>query len=1004
MKFSKKNKMAMLLLLGIGIAGFILGFISPRITLFNSEAAGWGKPQANIENKQVQLELYDIFFVKYDQDLDLPYTEEEESVNRLTLKILMNISNPFEDTGLIIPRLDVKLGHLMRPVGRLWTTEEFQLNPFDVDPNVVGDSIAKQLEKRNDTGAAGIWTVYLSLYSGADSAINEFISDIFEGNFGPISFDATLELGNYPINVEGIFGELLKLVGLGLGGTETGAITDEPVAEMLAGALGAELDRIVPAVRSDSIFLKQIDIIDELTNDTFTDIRMLTEDVNVSLFTDNVIMDLFNMQGHVLNESVYFGKTEPFQTLYLPNASIGYRNETLWETSQITQIIKNPLHGNMANGDGTYIWEYFDGSGWVSLPIIDDTIDNFFYSNSETWNSSYLSWIDISADWEPTQIYDRFTKDYYFIRCRNGTRDSGLNSVPGAAIKVDIKHARIGNAVIPLTAPENEDNTVFGTGGLQLDDSLILAEEEAIIVYPGINPDHLPDKSAGQVGILQYGEGDFDKYIEDIVFGGSGTTFMDGLIMPEIVNPTQGGIVNALTKFGYDPSTLFFDSDVKLASDPLDAGLIFFNIFTALYTHNISASDLLVASELNIAHLIDVLAEKMVQYSPSAFTHVDMWGGSPSVWEDSDWADDDSIYEWTDQPSFKDAKNYSWYLFGVLGAVAILSVPYNMKNKEDQNKFLTGTDIANAKDLMEDDTGKTVLIGSVSASDSQKMRWELLGGFAAIGIGVLLYQLKEIAFSDFNDAGIYSFLPEILQSLFENSRNLDNNPYSPLVMLLTAFIDFPGIFAWFIPALYVSYLRNKQFSNIKKRRVGWDVFWKGAYMIELVLAIMTLGLGISTLVGNQTLISYFAGGMIFIVFLFITPYFYFAIGIAGLGGFIGSRMALSKPGESEVTFTEEYLAEGDEYVGTSDYDEYAEYEEDEYEEYEDTDRTEIVDFDSQSAVVGMVCKYCWETYPVGTDSCGKCGNTDVSQAIECPKCGNMIPIDAKFCNECGTHL
>jgi hypothetical protein len=328
----------------------------------------------------------------------------------------------------------------------------------------------------------------------------------------------------------------------------------------------------------------------------------------------------------------------------------------------------------------------------------------------------------------------------------------------------------------------------------------------------------------------------------------------------------------------------------------------------------------------------------------------------------------------------------------------------NMKKKEDQSKFLSGKDIANAKDLMEDTTGKTVLIGSVSSMDNEKMRWELLGGFSGVGIGMLLYGLKLVAFPNFNDAVIYNFLPSIFQSIFENSRNLDNNPYGILVILLTSFIDFPGIFAWFIPALYVSMARNKQFTNIKKRRVGWDVFWKGAYMIELVLGVMAIGLGIATLLDNQDLIAYFAGGMIFIIFLFITPYFYFAIGIAGLGGFIGSRIGLSKPGDSEVTFTEEYLAEGDEYGGTSDYDEYAEYEEDEYEEYEDTDRTEIVDFDSKSEIVGMVCKYCWETYPVGTDSCGKCGNTDVSQAIECPNCGNMIPIDAKFCNECGSQM
>jgi RNA polymerase subunit RPABC4/transcription elongation factor Spt4 len=554
-----------------------------------------------------------------------------------------------------------------------------------------------------------------------------------------------------------------------------------------------------------------------------------------------------------------------------------------------------------------------------------------------------------------------------------------------------------------MVAPDPEDNTVFSDGGLKIDENVIMADDEPVVVYPGIAPKNLPDKSKGQYGLLGYADGKFDKYLEDVILKGG--NLLQDLIMPELLQPDEGGIAEALLILGNQENVAFFEDDLTPPGE-LDVGAVFFKLFTALYTHNISTSDFLIKSKLDLGLLLDNVMKMMVENAPYDFTHKDMWGTNTTAqkWKGTEWADDDGIYEWTEQINYKNANSYSWYVFGILGAVAILTVPYNMKNKQDQSKFLSGSDITNAKDLMEDDTGKTVLIGSVSSENQLKMRWELLGGFAAVGLGIILYNLKALAFPDFNDAGIYSFLPEILQSLFENSRNLDANPYSPLVMLLTAFIDFPGIFAWFIPAFYVAFLRNKQFSNIKKRRVGWDVFWKGAYMIELTLAFCAIGLGIATLMGNQDFISYFAGGIIFIVFLFITPYFYFAIGIAGLGGFLGSRIALNKPGDSEVTFTEEYLAEGDDYVGTSDYDEYAEYEEDEYEEYEDTDRTEIVDFDSQGEVVGMVCKYCWETYPVGTDSCGKCGNTDVSQAVECSNCGNMIPIDAKFCNECGTQM
>jgi hypothetical protein len=968
MKFSKKNKLAILLLLGIGISGFILGFISPRLTLLNSEAAGWGKPQANIENKEVKFEVYDIFFVGWDKG------KPSEDLNRFTLKILLNVSNPFEDTGLIIPRIDVSIGHLDLPVGRLWTLEPFSLEPFDINEDAV-DTLSEQMEYRNDTGSAGLWSIYLSLYTGKGSGLNNFIVDLFNGEMGTISFDAKIDLGNYPIHVEGIFGELLKLLSLGLGGTETGSITDEPVADILFDALGADLGSINLAIRSNTIFLSN-----RTTDSGKNDIRALLENDNYPILNNET-------------DKVYFGCSETFNSLYIANAS-GIENIEVFNATGNNETammdVLNATFGNNADGSGMYLWEYYNGTEWVDLTLDFDSTDGFSFTWVNDWQNGFINFTK-PTDWAKTQICEFFPQNYYYIRV--GVVDELIANLDNNIddeyqLRINVKYSRI-KVDIPMVPPEPEDNTVFGNGGLSLDDQTILAEQEPVIIYPGINPDNLPEFS----GILQYGTGDLDEYLEDIC----GIELLD--LLAPILNLSYGadGLLLGLTKISQKDDIEFFSEDFpvdQLVSGDIEMGRLFYNLFAFLYSHNISASDLLVYSSLDVSKIVEFLAESVPaeQFTTSA------------LWEGSDYADDESIYNWDEQKTFTEANSYSWIIFGILGAVAILSVPYNMKNKEDQSKFLSGKDIANAKDLMEDATGKTVLIGSVPTMDNEKMRWELLGGFAGIGLGVLLYLIKDMAFPDFNDAVIFSFLPEILQSLFENSRNLDNNPYSPLVILLTAFIDFPGIFAWFIPALYVSFLRNKQFSNIKKRRVGWDVFWKGAYMIEFLLAIICLGLGVSTLLNNQTLIAYFAGGMIFIVFLFITPYFYFAIGIAGLGGFIGSRIGLKKPGEGEVTFTEEYLAEGDAHIGTSDYDEYAEYEEDEYEEYEDTDRTEIVDFDSQSAVVGMICKYCWETYPVGTDSCGKCGNTDVTQAIECPKCGNMIPIDAKFCNECGTNL
>jgi ribosomal protein L40E len=51
----------------------------------------------------------------------------------------------------------------------------------------------------------------------------------------------------------------------------------------------------------------------------------------------------------------------------------------------------------------------------------------------------------------------------------------------------------------------------------------------------------------------------------------------------------------------------------------------------------------------------------------------------------------------------------------------------------------------------------------------------------------------------------------------------------------------------------------------------------------------------------------------------------------------------------------------------------------------------------------MKCPHCQAENPEGSEFCGDCGKSLLSEVV-CPKCGKANPPDKKFCNKCGYPL
>jgi len=294
----------------------------------------------------VKTDVYDVYFADYSEHPDL-------DTNRFTLKILLEMRNGDKDQKVIVPRLSLNLSYLDKPVGKIWTTEELVLEPY----------------KNDDSDSAGLLPLYITLYvGGKDSGLIEFINGLLLGEIGAIEADITILLGDIPINLNILLGEVLTMFG---GQNATGAFDASGLMGMLGGE-GSGDDFLIP---KDYIFLKNSSYV--------KDIRALLNVPNATIFRD-------------INEILICGAKDKF-------------NKIEW---------KNATNDNYAVGDGIYQWQYWAGDKWKDLSITDGT-NKFTQSGTISFSTP--------SDWKTKQIVDFFDMDYYYVQCKVLSLDSGVN-------------------------------------------------------------------------------------------------------------------------------------------------------------------------------------------------------------------------------------------------------------------------------------------------------------------------------------------------------------------------------------------------------------------------------------------------------------------------------------------------------------------------------------------------------------------------------------------------
>ncbi|MGQ4873482.1 MAG: hypothetical protein ACP6IY_05340 [Promethearchaeia archaeon] len=336
MRGTTKNKIFLAIVVVLIFPVIGISVIMPRINFLTALAG----------NAKVKTDVYDVYFCDYSKD-------KEMDMNRLTLKILLEVRNGDPQNKLIIPRIQMDLGYLNKPVGKMWTTDEMILEPYTSE----------------DSDSAGLLPMYLSLYLDEDkSGIEEFINGLLMGEVEAIKVNLTIYLGDAPIKLTILLGELLAL----FQGEDIGAGSFD-IFSMLGLGGGDTSDRY--RTPDNYIFLKK--------DDKAVDLRKLFSIDNASIFLNEY-------------ESLIFGAEEKFNSIYWVNGS---RN-------------------NNAIGDGIYQWQYYNGTAWVNFSINSDGTNNFTKTGTIIFSEP--------SNWAKAELVD-FFPEYYYIACKVKTQDSGEN-------------------------------------------------------------------------------------------------------------------------------------------------------------------------------------------------------------------------------------------------------------------------------------------------------------------------------------------------------------------------------------------------------------------------------------------------------------------------------------------------------------------------------------------------------------------------------------------------
>lgn len=426
MRFSTKNKIAIILLVILILPILTLSMVLPRIR-FVTELTGGG---------DFKTELYDLYFADYSDDPD------QEGVKRFTLKLLLDMRNPYDDKKIIIPRLSLDLKYLGQEVGELWTKDELILEPF----------------KDNESNSAGLLPIYLTLFTGGnESALAAMISEVLKGNLGVIDINLDVYLGDLPIKIDILIGELLGALAGDEGGFDVNSIMGMLGGE--GGLLGGGDEMAIP---ENYLFLYNTTV--EASGKIFNDIRALLNSVNRSIFTNQ-------------DDRLLFGAKDKFEKIYWVNGT----------------------NSNEANGDGIYTWEYWNGNNWVSLNVNDGTL-NFTKTGDITFTQP--------SNWEKMKATRFWDRDYYYVQCKVNQLDSGVDmdkGVNNTYISMNVKESKINDYKTP------SDSSLFNINSIQQKEKATdynIAQEDEV-QYPELKEFDKPIEK----GLLQT-DMEIDKYLE----------------------------------------------------------------------------------------------------------------------------------------------------------------------------------------------------------------------------------------------------------------------------------------------------------------------------------------------------------------------------------------------------------------------------------------------------------------------------------------------------------
>ncbi|MHA2101737.1 MAG: hypothetical protein ACW99A_24075, partial [Candidatus Kariarchaeaceae archaeon] len=469
--------------------------------------------------------------------------------NRFTIKLLLELRNPSPIKKITFPRISLGINFLGQPVGEVWSSKELVLEPFT----------------SNTSHSAGLLPLYITLFvGGEDTALPELIVEVFKGNLGAIELDVTVYLGDFPVQMNLLLGDLLGAMGgggggfgldsileiIGLGGDGGGGdIGGIDIGSLLGG--GVEFQ-----VPSDYMMLYNTTTLgkDSLNK---TDIRAL---MNVA---DRPILSR-------VDDCLIFGAKEKFGKIHWVNGT----------------------EENVAVGDGNYTWQYWNGN-WTDFPAPQDPNFKFNETKDITFDNSTLT------GWTKRAITDFWDQQYYYVQCKVDDVDTSTNltmAENSTAVSMAVNASYIQNYKPPNLA--SSSGVSAGDGGI---------EPQSEIIPQATGPQLRDWEIPVEKGLLKT-----DMELEDY-FLANGIKMID-LAGGDIVKQF---VLDALQK-GYDfmgntPDIYVLLEAPLMDLPPLtaitDINSVFFVLLRFVYSHNLDLFQFLGKTELDVEGILQFIGE-----------------------------------------------------------------------------------------------------------------------------------------------------------------------------------------------------------------------------------------------------------------------------------------------------------------------------------------------------------------------------------------------------------